>query len=105
MLWKFCSPPTKSKLKEKINEKLLSRTKSYDIKKSLVGLANIITLVQRILHRNQLKKNNFELQQKKNEEILKKQLLHAKQRDMINKKKHNDVNEILYLFLGSGRRF
>ena len=68
-------------------------------------MAKIIDLAENVLYRNQLKKNEREMQQKQNEEKVKKQILQEKKRQMMNKKKIDDANEILSLFYGSGRRF
>jgi hypothetical protein len=51
----------------------------------------------------QMKKEKLEMKQRENERILQQQLSAAKQKEMSQRKKMKDLNEILYLF--SGRSF
>lgn len=81
----------------------MNKAKVHELKHSLDGLARVIDTTSRVLHMRQMKKEKLEMKQRENERILQQQLLAAKHKEMSQKKKMKDLNEILYLF--SGRSF
>ena len=81
----------------------MNKAKVHELKQSLDGLARVIDTTSRVLRMRQMKKEKLEMKQRENERILRQQLSAAKQKEMSQRKKMKDLNEILYLF--SGRSF
>ena len=81
----------------------MNKAKVHELKQSLDGLARVIDTTSRVLRMRQMKKEKLEMKQRENERILQQQLSAAKQKEMSQRKKMKDLNEILYLF--SGRSF